>query len=116
MKKRQEGFNALLVRGRKTLMQKGVGVVTVKINITLFNNQGELTKKIESTQNQNQTKRRAKMETTIEDKVELPKVTRTGNERFYERFKHAEQLGYQWKYQPPTRKEKLNHQYEYGTD
>lgn len=53
-------------------------------------------------------------ETKVEERVRLDQDYRTGNDRFYERFGHAEALGYQWDYQPPQIKE--NYEYEYGTD
>ena len=56
------------------------------------------------------------METKIEEVERLNKDYRTGNERFYERFGHAEALGYRWEYQPPRRETKQDYYYEYGTD
>ncbi len=56
------------------------------------------------------------METRVEESERLENEYRTGNDRFYERFGHAEALGYKWEYQPPTIKPREDYSYEYGTD
>lgn len=48
-----------------------------------------------------------------EKRVEEEIQYRSGIERFYERFGHAQALGYEWDYEPIK---KEDYYYEYGTD